>query len=80
MYLNKHTKAKMGEFEKLFEGHLTRRQTKSYVEKMVDAKFLTPNGVGSGTYYTLSDNHKENMEFFSEIIKLGVEAIQKKKK
>ena len=78
MYLNKHHKAKMGEFEKLFEGHLNRRQTKSYIEKMVDGGLLTPNGVGSGTYYILSDNYKERMEVFSEIIKLGVEAIQNK--
>lgn len=79
MYLNKYTKAKMGDFEKLFEGHLNRRQTKSYIEKMVASNLLTPNGLGSGTYYILSDNYKESKEMMNEIIKLGIEAIKKKK-
>lgn len=79
MYLGKHTKAKMGDFEKLFSGHINRRQTKNYIAKMIEAKLLNPNGEGSGTYYTLSDNYKKNTEILSEIIKLGVEAIKHNK-
>lgn len=78
MYLNKYNKGKMGDFARLFEGHLTRRQTKAYIEKMVEVGLLTPNGVGSGTYYTLSGKYKDSMEIFNKIIKLGVEAINKK--
>lgn len=73
MYLEKYNRGKMGEFVKLFEGHLSRRQTKSYIEKMVDSGLLTRWGVGSGTNYTLSGNYKDNMNMLDELVKQGTE-------
>lgn len=78
MYLRKHTAAKMGEFAKLFEGHLSRKQTRVFVEKMVEDDLLSYEGERNGRYYSLSNNFEKGSEFFKEALTLGIEEIRKK--
>lgn len=80
MYLTKHQKAKMGDFVNLFEGHITRRKIKYFVEKMLDADLLKNIGSGSGTRYILSDNHKERMQLINEAVQIGFEELKKRGK
>ena len=80
MYLTKHHKAKMGDFVNLFEGHITRRKIKYFVEKMLDADLLKTIGSGSGTRYILSDNHKERMQLINEAVQIGFEELKKRGK
>jgi len=80
MYLTKHQKAKMGDFVNLFEGHITRRKIKYFVEKMLDADLLKTIGSGSGTRYILSDNHKERMQLINEAVQIGFEELKKRGK
>ena len=57
-FLTKYNKAKMGDFVKLLDGHLTRRQVRVYIQHMVDQNILTASGKGYGTYYEISNNYK----------------------
>lgn len=59
-FLTKYNKAKMGDFVKLLDGHLTRRQVRVYIQHMVDQNILTASGKGYGTYYEISNNYKRN--------------------
>ncbi len=78
MYLSKHQKAKMGDFVKLFEGHITRRKIKYFIEKMLEAELLNTSGSGSGTFYSLSENHKEKMEIIGKAMQIGIEELKKR--
>jgi ATP-dependent DNA helicase RecG len=78
MYLEKHHKAKMGDFVKLFEGHITRRKIKYFIEKMCEAKLLNTTGTGSGTHYLLSDNYRERREIIDKAMKIGFEELKKR--
>jgi len=80
IYLTKHHKAKMGDFVNLFEGHITRRKIKYFVEKMLDADLLKTIGSGSGTRYILSDNHKERIQLINEAVQIGFEELKKRGK
>lgn len=78
MYLTKYHKAKMGDFVKLFEGHITRRRIKYFIEKMLEAELLRMSGSGSGTQYSLSEDHKEKMELINEAMQIGIEELKKR--
>lgn len=78
MYLEKHHKAKMGDFVKLFEGHITRRKIKYFIEKMDEAKLLNSTGTGSGTYYFLSDDYRERRIIIDKAMKIGFEELKKR--
>lgn len=53
-HMSKFKKAKILDFESLFEGILTREQVKYYIYLFVDAGILNRKGVSRGTYYELS--------------------------
>ena len=78
MYLQKHNKAKMADFVKLFEGHITRRKIKYFIVKMVEAKLLNSSGIGSGTYYSLSDDYRERRVIIDKAMKIGFEELKKR--
>lgn len=80
MFLSKHKRAKMGDFANLFNGHLSRKQTRTFVQKMVETDLLTPKGEGNGRYYSLSSKYEKNSEILAEVIKLGFEEFKKKLK
>lgn len=78
MYLVKQHKAKMGDFVKLFEGHITRRKIKYFIEKMLDSKLLNTTGTGSGTHYFLSDDYRERKVIIDKAMKIGIEELKKR--
>lgn len=78
MYLNKQEKAKMGEFVKLFEGHLSRKQVRNFIEKMTKKSLLSQFGEGNGRYYHLSEMYKTSSAILNEAVKIGIEEINKR--
>ena len=77
-FLEKYTQAKMGDLVKLLDGHMTRRQIRVYVQKLVEQKVLTTTGVGSGTRYKLSDEFKKRSEVIEEAIQIGLETMARR--
>lgn len=77
-FLTKYNKAKMGDFVKLLDGHLTRRQVRVYIQHMVDQNILTANGKGYGTYYEISNNYKRNSVLIDKAFILGFEELKKR--
>lgn len=76
-FLTKYNKAKMGDFVKLLDGHLTRRQVRVYIQHMVNQNILTANGKGYGTYYEISNNYKRNSVLIDKAFILGIEELKK---
>lgn len=79
-FLTKYNKAKMGDFVKLLDGHLTRRQVRVYIQHMVDQNILTASGKGYGTYYEISNNYKRNSVLIDKAFILGIEELKKRGK
>lgn len=77
-FLTKYNKAKMGDFVKLLDGHLTRRQVRVYIQHMVDQNILTASGKGYGTYYEISNNYKRNSVLIDKASILGIEELKKR--
>lgn len=77
-FLTKYNKAKMGDFVKLLDGHLTRRQVRVYIQHMVDQNILTVSGKGYGTYYEISNNYKRNSVLIDKAFILGIEELKKR--
>lgn len=77
-FLTKYNKAKMGDFVKLLDGHLTRRQVRVYIQHMVNQNILTASGKGYGTYYEISNNYKRNSVLIDKAFILGIEELKKR--
>lgn len=77
-FLTKYNKAKMGDFVKLLDGHLTRRQVRVYIQHMVDQNILTASGKGYGTYYEISNNYKRNSVLIDKAFILDIEELKKR--
>lgn len=77
-FLTKYNKAKMGDFVKLLDRHLTRRQVRVYIQHMVDQNILTASGKGYGTYYEISNNYKRNSVLIDKAFILGIEELKKR--
>lgn len=77
-FLTKYNKTKMGDFVKLLDGHLTRRQVRVYIQHMVDQNILTASGKGYGTYYEISNNYKRNSVLIDKAFILGIEELKKR--
>ncbi len=77
-YLQKYNKAKMGDFVKLLDGHLTRRQVRVYVQQMVGQGILEQTGKGSGTLYYISEWYKNNSKLIDKALMIGMEELRKR--
>lgn len=75
-FLVKYKTARMGDFVKLFSGHMTRRQVREYVQKLVGLKILLPEGVGAGTRYKLSEAFRKSDELIGKALEIGLKALQ----
>lgn len=75
-YLLKYKTAKMGDFVKLLEGHMTRRQVRLYVQKFIEHNILIPNGIGSGTRYVLSEEYQQRKELLEKALAIGLRALR----
>ncbi len=77
-YLQKYNKAKMGDFVKLLDGHLTRRQVRVYVQQMVGQGILEQTGKGSGTLYYIGEWYKNNSKLIDKALMIGIEELRKR--
>lgn len=66
--------AKMKDFASLLEPHLSRRQVRSLIDRMVPI-YLTKNGTGSGTTYMLSDQYLRGTDIITKAIGIGIEEL-----
>ena len=58
-FLRNNKAAKMGDFVNLFSGHLSRKQTRTYIDKLVQCGMLSYNGEGKMRRYSLSKCKKQ---------------------
>lgn len=77
-FLGKYNKAKMGDFVKLLDGHLTRRQVRVYIQQMVEQRILISTGKGSGTIYCISDNYEKSSKLMDKALFIGIEELKKR--
>ena len=70
--------AKMGDFVKLLEGHMTRRQIRVGIQKFVELGILVSEGAGTGTRYRLSETYKERSKILDEALIIGLKEIAKR--
>ena len=77
-HLKKFEKAKMKDFAKLLEGHLTRRQVRIAVEKLVDLQYLLIEGEGTGNYYRIAEKYIEDSALMIRALDLGMEEMRKR--
>ena len=78
-YLMKYKVAKMGDFVKLLDSHMTRRQIRIYVQKLVEKKVLVATGVGAGTRYTLSKEYVKGSEMLGRAMGMGLKVLMNEK-
>lgn len=77
-FLDKYHEAKMGDFVKLLDGHLTRRQVRVYIQRMVEQNMLVSSGKGSGTTYYISDHYKKSTKLMDKALFIGMEELRKR--
>ena len=77
-FLTKFKDAKMGDFVKLLDGHLTRRQIRSGIQKLVEQGVLSMVGTGAGTRYSVSETFKMGSAMLGEALRIGMEEMAKR--
>jgi len=77
-HLAKFGKAKMKDFVKLLDGHLTRRQVRLMVDQLIEKDFLDKEGEGSATVYKIADAFKQNSAMIARAFDLGIEEMKKR--
>lgn len=75
-YLAKYASAKMSDFVKLLESHMTRRQIKVSVQRLASQHILISAGKGSGTRYSLNPRYKVATEVTDYVLEKIVEEIR----
>ena len=78
-HLLRFNEAKMGDFVGLLADHMTRRQIRSYVDRLVEQRVLKSAGVGAGTKYSLADEFKNSSRMLGEVLRLGLEELNRRK-
>lgn len=79
-FLQKNKTAKMGDFVELFSGHLSRKQVRGYIEKLVEEQMLKQDGDGKMRSYSLSEQYESRMSILSQAIEIGLNAISERSK
>jgi ATP-dependent DNA helicase RecG len=77
-HLEKFKSAKIGDFVDLFEGSLSREQTKYMIYRFVSEGFLEKSGNAVSTKYLLSSNFEISARIMSRAVQLGIEEMKKK--
>jgi len=71
-------KAKMKDFAKLLEGHLTYRQVRTNIDRLVELKYLTKEGEGAATIYKIGEKFIEDTALTARAINLGMEEMKRR--
>ena len=77
-HLAKFEKAKMKDFVKLLDGHLTRRQVRLMIDQLVDKDILAKEGEGAATTYKIGDAFIHSSAVLTRAIDLGIEEMKKR--
>lgn len=76
-HLTKFGKAKMKDFAKLLEGHLTRRQVRTVIDKLVASQLLIKEGEGPSTTYKIAEKYIKNSALVARAFDLGIKEMKK---
>jgi len=76
-FLKNNTSAKMGDFVDLFAGHLSRKQIRNSIDKLVDRGMLTYEGDGKSRSYSLSRRYEDEMALINKAVEIGLNEIRK---
>lgn len=60
-------------------GHLSRKQTRSFIDKLVDSEMLSSEGEGKGRTYSLSKKYEMEMSLINEAVKIRLKEMSKTK-
>ncbi len=77
-FLTKFKDGKMSDFVKLLDGHLTRRQIRTGIQKLVEQGILSMAGTGSGTRYSVSETFKMGSAMLGEALRIGMEEMTRR--
>lgn len=77
-HMAKFGKAKMKDFVKLLDGHLTRRQVRLMINQLVDKEYLTKKGEGAATTYIIADAFKQSSVILNRAFELGLAEMKKR--
>lgn len=79
-FLKKNKSAKMGDFVNLFYGHLSRKQIRLYIEKLVESGMLFYEGEGKVRKYSLSKKYENEMNQITKAVRIGLNEITQQTK
>ena len=79
-FLKNNTSAKMGDFVNLLSGNLSRKQIRTYIEKLVDNGILTFEGEAKMRTYSLSRKYKDEMALINKAVEIGLIEIREQTK
>jgi ATP-dependent DNA helicase recG-related protein len=77
-HLTKFGKAKMKDFAKLLDGHLTRRQVRTVIDKLVASQLLIKEGEGASTTYKIAEKYIKNSALVARAFDLGIQEMKKR--
>lgn len=70
--------AKMKDFVSILDSHMSRKQVRNIINLFVEQGFLSKEGTGSGTTYSVSEDFIKNSELMSKALELGLEELKKR--
>lgn len=70
--------AKMKDFVCLLDSHMSRRQVRTIIEQFVVKGYLTKEGNGSGTTYSVSEHYIKSSELMNKALGIGMEELKKR--
>lgn len=71
-YLLAHQSAKMKDFSKLFEDHLSRKQIRTIIQGLVNSGILSTIGKGTGTRYILTEKYFATNQVYAKALRIGL--------
>ena len=79
-FLKNNASAKMGDFVNLLSGNLSRKQIRTYIEKLVDNGILTFEGEAKMRTYSLNRKYKDEMALINKAVEIGLIEIREQTK
>ena len=67
----------MKDFAKLLDGHLTRRQVRTVIDKLVAYQLLIKEGEGASTTYKIAEKYIKNSALVARAFDLGIKRNEK---
>lgn len=77
-YLIKYKKARMSDFVKLLESHLSKKQIRNIIDNMRHNNYLRIEGQKRGTTYYIGEAYKKHSELIDKAIHIGMQELKKR--